>query len=64
MGHFSNNKTEMELFIEENFNFEDDNPYTYEIEEEGEFVKINPIETNEEEDGNTISTESELPSEQ
>jgi hypothetical protein len=63
MGHFSNNKTEMELFIEENFNFEDDNPYTYEIEEEGEFVKINPIETNEEEDGNTISTESELPSE-
>ena len=63
MGHFSANKTETELFIEENFNFKDDNPYTYEVEDEGEFVKIKPIESNEEEDGNTISTEQQLPSE-
>jgi hypothetical protein len=63
MGHFSNNKTEMELFIEENFNFEDNNPYTYEIEDEGEFVKINSIENNEETNGDTISSKRELPSE-
>lgn len=63
MGHFSENKTEVELFIEENFNYEDDNPYTHEIEEEGEFVRIKPISPEEESNDDTISIERELPSE-
>jgi hypothetical protein len=40
MSHFSDKKTDVELFVIENFNFEDENPYTSQIEEEGEFVKI------------------------
>lgn len=57
MSHFSKEKTELELFIEENFNFEEENPYTLEVEDEGEFVKIKPLTQEEEPDANTISTE-------
>ena len=57
MSHFSKEKTELELCIEENFNFEEENPYTLEVEDEGEFVKIKPLTQEEEPDANTISTE-------
>ena len=57
MSHFSKEKTELELFIEENFNFEEENPYTLEVEDEGEFVKIKPLMQEEEPDANTIPTE-------
>lgn len=62
MSHFSNEKTDVELFIIDNFNFEDDNPYTSQIEEEGEFVDIKQISTEEEvKNGNRILNDSEPP---
>ena len=64
MGHFSDNKTETELFIIENFNYEDDNPYSDQIEEDGEFVQINPLKHKEDENGNSIPTNPKLPPEQ
>lgn len=63
MSHFSDNKTQVELFIVENFNYEDDNPYTSQIEEEGEFVKIEPTIKEEDKDDDTVSTKRKLPSE-
>lgn len=64
MGHFSDKKTEIELFVIENFNYEDDNPYSNQIEEEGEFVQINPLENKEDENGDTVPTSSKLPTKQ
>lgn len=54
MSHFSKEKTEIELFVIENFNYDDENPYTSQIEEEGEFVKIPQLIEEEKIDGNTI----------
>ena len=54
MSHFSNEKTEIELFVVENFNYDDENPYTSQIEEEGEFVQISPIQEKETIDDDSI----------
>ena len=58
MSHFSKEKTEIELFVIENFNYDDENPYTSQIEEEGEFVKIPQLIEEEKIDGDTILNDS------
>jgi hypothetical protein len=40
MGLFKENLTDLEVFIKENFNSEPNAEYTFEVEAEGEFVKI------------------------
>ena len=64
MSHFSKKKTEVELFAIENFNYDNENPYTNRIEEEGEFIKIPPLKQKEAKDGNTISTSPKLSTKQ
>ena len=54
MSHFSDKKTDVELFVIENFNFEDENPYTSQIEEEGEFVKITNPTIDKDSNDNTV----------
>lgn len=63
MGFFKNELTELEIYIKENFKYNDDEKYNkFNIEEEGEFVKIKI--NKEDSDGNTTTSEPELPSEQ
>lgn len=64
MSHFSDKKTEIELFVIENFNFEDENPYTSQIEEEGEFVKITNPTIDKDSNDNTVLDRSKQAPEQ
>lgn len=64
MSHFSDKKTDVELFVIENFNFEDENPYTSQIEEEGEFVKITNPTIDKDSNDNTILDRSKQAPEQ
>lgn len=63
MSHFSKDKTELELFISQNFNFEEEDPYNLEIEDEGEFIQIPKLNVSEETDGSQLLTDEQLPSE-
>ena len=51
MSHFKEQLTEIELFIEENFNYNDEEDNKFAVEDEGEFVEIKPPLTEEEKDG-------------
>lgn len=63
MGFFKNEPTELEIFIKENYNYNNEDNYNnFIIEEEGEFIKINS--NKEDSDGDTTTSEPELPSEQ
>jgi hypothetical protein len=63
MGFFKNEPTELEIFIKENYNYNNEENYNnFIIEEEGEFIKINS--NKEDSDGDTTTSEPELPSEQ
>jgi len=63
MGFFKNEPTELEIFIKENYNYNNEENYNnFIIEEEGEFIKINS--NKEDSDGDTTTSEPELPPEQ
>jgi hypothetical protein len=64
MSHFSDKKTEIELFVIQNFNFEDENPYTSQVEEEGKFVKITNSQIKKDSNDNTILARSKPPRKQ
>ena len=42
MSHFKEQLTKIELFIEENFNYNDEEDNKFAIEDEGEFIQIKP----------------------
>ena len=68
MGLFKNEPTELEILIEETFNSEAKEEYNFEIETEGKFVEIKiptvrEITTEGDDDGNNVSSRSELPNE-
>lgn len=63
MGFFKTTPTDLEIYIKENFKYDNDEIYTqFTIEDEGEFIKINN--NKEDSDGNTTTSRPELPSEQ
>ena len=51
MGHFKEELTEIELFIEENFSYNTDEDNKFSVEDEGEFVEIKPPVKEEGKDG-------------
>ena len=58
MGFFKEEPTDIERFIKEHFNYADEEDYTFEVEEEGEFVKIPSLNQEEEKDnGDSILTD-------
>ena len=62
MGFFKKELTDIERFIKENFNYADEEDYTFEVEEEGEFVKIPSLNKKEEnKNGDSILTDKQLP---
>jgi len=63
MGYFKEEKTEVELYIEEHFKYEEDFTYNFEIEieEEGEMVEIKPLSEERQDDGNNIPSSEQLP---
>ena len=68
MGLFKNEPTELEILIKETFNSEAKEEYNFEIETEGKFVEIKiptvrEITTEGDDDGNNVSSRSELPNE-
>lgn len=65
MGYFKDEKTEVEVYIEENFKYDDDFTYNFEIEieEEGEMVEIKPLSEERQEDGDNIPPSEQLSSE-
>ena len=68
MGLFQTEPTELEILIKESFNSEHKEEYNFEIETEGEFVKIKiptvtEVVTEGDNDGDSISSRSKLPNE-
>ena len=57
MGHFKEELTEIELFIEENFSYNTDEDNKFTVEDEGEFVEIKPPTQVEEKDGDKLLTQ-------
>mgnify|MGYP003128712583 CR=1 FL=1 len=62
MGFFKEEPTDIERYIKENFNYDNEEDYNFEVEEEGEFVKIPSLNQEEEKDnGDSVFTEQQLP---
>lgn len=65
MGFFKKELTDIERYIKENFNYDNQEDYNFEIEEEGEFVKIPSLTEKEDKDnGDSIPTNEQLPDKQ
>ena len=63
MGFFKEEPTDIERFIKEHFNYDNEEDYNFEVEEEGEFVKIPSLNQEEEKDNaDSILTDEQLPS--